>query len=43
LRKSLPRDRPYIDAIVDGAGGNIVAKAARLLKVRRTFFNIHMR
>ena len=30
----LPKDRPYIDAIIDGAGGNIVSKAVRLLKVR---------
>ncbi len=33
LKKLLPKDRPYLDAIIDGAGGNIVAKAARLLKV----------
>lgn len=33
LKKMLPKDRPYIDAIIDGAGGNIVSKAARLLKV----------
>jgi hypothetical protein len=29
-----PRDRPYLDAIVDGAGGDIIAKAVMLLKVR---------
>ena len=34
LKKMLPKDRPYIDAIIDGAGGNIVSKAVRLLKVR---------
>jgi NADPH:quinone reductase-like Zn-dependent oxidoreductase len=34
LKKLLPKDRPYVDAIIDGAGGNIVAKAVRLLKVR---------
>jgi NADPH:quinone reductase-like Zn-dependent oxidoreductase len=34
LKKQLPKDRPYIDAIIDGAGGNIVAKATKLLKVR---------
>ena len=33
LKKQLPKDRPYIDAIIDGAGGNIIAKASRLLKV----------
>ncbi|TAQ88377.1 hypothetical protein B7494_g3294 [Chlorociboria aeruginascens] len=33
LKKQLPRDRPYLDAIIDGAGGNIIAKATRLLKV----------
>jgi NADPH:quinone reductase-like Zn-dependent oxidoreductase len=33
LKKLLPKDRPYIDTIIDGAGGNIVAKAVRLLKV----------
>jgi NADPH:quinone reductase-like Zn-dependent oxidoreductase len=34
LKKMLPKDRPFVDAIVDGAGGYIVSKAARLLKVR---------
>ena len=33
LKKLLSKDRPYIDTIIDGAGGNIIAKAARLLKV----------
>ncbi|KAL5374124.1 hypothetical protein DPSP01_012185 [Paraphaeosphaeria sporulosa] len=32
LRASLPKDRPYFDAIVDGAGGDIVAKGTKLLK-----------
>jgi len=32
LRKQLPKDRPFIDAIIDGAGGNVIAKATRLLK-----------
>lgn len=32
LQKLLPKDRPYLDAIIDGAGGNIVAKSSRLLK-----------
>ena len=34
LKKQLPKDRPYIDAIIDGAGGNIISKATRLLKVK---------
>ena len=33
LKWQLPKDRPYIDAIIDGAGGNVIAKAVRLLKV----------
>ena len=33
LKKQLPKDRPFIDAIIDGAGGNVVQKAVRLLKV----------
>jgi NADPH:quinone reductase-like Zn-dependent oxidoreductase len=33
LKKQLPKDRPYIDAIIDGAGGDVIAKATRLLKV----------
>ena len=34
LKKQLPKDRPYIDAIIDGAGGNIISKATKLLKVK---------
>lgn len=37
LRKQLPKDRPYIDSIIDGAGGNIISKATRLLKVASSF------
>lgn len=33
LKKQLPKNRPYIDAVIDGAGGNVVSKALRLLKV----------
>lgn len=33
LLKSLPEERPALDAIVDGAGGEVIAKATRLLKV----------
>ncbi|KAF2684083.1 NAD(P)-binding protein [Lentithecium fluviatile CBS 122367] len=32
LQATLPKDRPYIDAIVDGAGGDVVSKGARILK-----------
>ncbi|KAG9233100.1 zinc-binding dehydrogenase [Amylocarpus encephaloides] len=32
LMASLPKDRPYIDTIIDGAGGNITSKAVKLLK-----------
>lgn len=32
LLKKLPKDRPYLDAVIDGAGGNIVNKATRILK-----------
>lgn len=33
LLKQLPKDRPFLDAVVDGAGGDIVTKMVRLLKV----------
>jgi NADPH:quinone reductase-like Zn-dependent oxidoreductase len=33
LRDQLPKDRKYLDAIIDGAGGDIVEKAVKLLKV----------
>lgn len=32
LLKQLPKDRPFLDAVVDGAGGDIVTKTVRLLK-----------
>ncbi|KFA65230.1 hypothetical protein S40285_01525 [Stachybotrys chlorohalonatus IBT 40285] len=32
LQKLLPKDRPYIDAVIDGAGGKIIYKTGRLLK-----------
>ncbi|KAK3398797.1 hypothetical protein B0T20DRAFT_353780 [Sordaria brevicollis] len=32
LLKQLPRDRPYLDAVVDGAGGDVVARSVKLLK-----------
>jgi NADPH:quinone reductase-like Zn-dependent oxidoreductase len=34
LAKMLPKERPTLDAIIDGAGGDVVAKSVRLLKVR---------
>jgi NADPH:quinone reductase-like Zn-dependent oxidoreductase len=33
LQKLLPPDRSYLDAVIDGAGGDIVLKATKLLKV----------
>jgi NADPH:quinone reductase-like Zn-dependent oxidoreductase len=33
LRDQLPKDRKYLDAIVDGAGGDIIEKGVKLLKV----------
>lgn len=37
LVEKLPAERKWLDVIVDGAGGDIVDKAARLLKVGSTF------
>lgn len=33
LRKLLPRDRPFLDAVIDGAGGDIVGSTWKLLKL----------
>jgi NADPH:quinone reductase-like Zn-dependent oxidoreductase len=33
LMKILPRERPFIDTIIDGAGGDIMAKGTKILKV----------
>jgi len=33
LKQQLPKDRPFLDTIIDGAGGNIISKAVKLLKV----------
>lgn len=33
LKGMLPKDRPFVDAIIDGAGGDVVSKAVKLLKV----------
>ncbi|OWP04189.1 hypothetical protein B2J93_668 [Marssonina coronariae] len=32
LKKILPQDRPYIDAVIDGAGSDVIAKGTKLLK-----------
>lgn len=32
LKALLPKDRPYLDAVVDGAGGKIVPKLVRVLR-----------
>jgi len=32
LKAILPKDRPFLDAVVDGAGGKIISKVARLLR-----------
>ncbi|KAI0396211.1 NAD(P)-binding protein [Xylariaceae sp. FL0594] len=32
LKKLLPADRPFLDAIIDGTGGDVVARGVRLLK-----------
>lgn len=32
IRAQLPDDRPFLDAIIDGAGGDVVNKAVKLLK-----------
>ena len=45
LKGMLPKDRPYLDAIIDGAGGDIVLKGGRLLKVSQwaDFLCIHLK
>ncbi|KAF3360919.1 Fructose-1,6-bisphosphatase [Verticillium dahliae VDG1] len=32
LATKLPADRPYLDAVIDGAGGDLIARSVRLLK-----------
>ncbi|CAM1511606.1 Fc.00g091190.m01.CDS01 [Cosmosporella sp. VM-42] len=32
LQAILPSDRPYLDAVIDGAGGKVVSKTVRILK-----------
>lgn len=33
LQKLLPKDRPFLDAVIDGAGGNIVGNTWKLMKL----------
>ena len=40
LKKQLPKDRPFIDSIIDGAGGDIIKRALRLLKVCAHYFKL---
>jgi NADPH:quinone reductase-like Zn-dependent oxidoreductase len=42
LASMLPKDRQYLDAIVDGAGGDIVNKGSRLLKVCFSAPSLHV-
>lgn len=32
LKALLPKDRPFLDAVIDGAGGDIVSRSVRLLR-----------
>jgi NADPH:quinone reductase-like Zn-dependent oxidoreductase len=36
LKASLPPGRPYLDAVLDGAGGDIAEKATKILKVSQS-------
>jgi len=36
LQALLPKDRQWIDAIIDGAGGDVVSKGSRILKVSQS-------
>lgn len=38
LKGMLPADRPYLDAVIDGAGGDVVDRVVRLLKARITSY-----
>jgi NADPH:quinone reductase-like Zn-dependent oxidoreductase len=40
LSGMLPKERKWLDAIVDGAGGDIVNKGMKLLKVRYASLSI---
>ena len=36
LKAMLPKERQKLDAIIDGAGGDVVDKGAKLLRVRQS-------
>jgi NADPH:quinone reductase-like Zn-dependent oxidoreductase len=40
LMAMLPSDRKYLDAIIDGAGGDVVLRGMKMLKVRLSRFLI---
>ena len=40
LLAQLPKERKQLDAIIDGAGADVVARGAKLLKVRRPTVHI---
>jgi NADPH:quinone reductase-like Zn-dependent oxidoreductase len=39
LKELLPKERKHLDAIIDGAGGDVVDKGAKLLKVSSPLFD----
>ena len=43
LKGMLPAERPVLDAIIDGAGGDIVEKGVRMLKVLSSFSEAYCR
>lgn len=43
LAQLLPKERQYLDAIIDGAGGAIVTKGFKLLKVRSNFPHLDLK
>lgn len=42
LLQQLPKDRPYLDSIIDGAGGDVVKRSIRLLKAGGTIVQYGM-
>lgn len=42
LKGMLPKERPFLDAIVDGAGGEVVKMGSKLLKVYLDWFSIDL-
>ena len=37
LQKLLPQKRPFLDAVIDGAGGDVVGRVAKIMRVRSHF------